>query len=151
AINFAAICARQNLSTVLVDLDMDSGDAACYLGLRHQYSLADVIENLETLDQAMLEGIMTRDALGFYVLCAPEEVERSREISEQHLLEIGTFLIQHYDVVIVDGSRPLDPLLLACLELSETIFVLVTQEFPAVRNAQHYLGALARVGYGQEA
>jgi Flp pilus assembly CpaE family ATPase len=41
--------------------------------------------------------------------------------------------------------------LLACLELSETIFVLVTQEFPAVRNAQHYLGALARVGYAQEA
>jgi len=27
----------------------------------------------------------------------------------------------------------------------------LTQEFPAVRNAQHYLAALARVGYGQEA
>src|SRR5438552_11958330 len=26
AVNFAAVCARQNLSTVLVDLDMDSGD-----------------------------------------------------------------------------------------------------------------------------
>ena len=33
AINFAALCAKQNKSTVLVDLDMDSGDAACYLGL----------------------------------------------------------------------------------------------------------------------
>src|SRR5262245_11847881 len=151
AINFAAVCARQNLSTVLLDLDMDSGDAACYLGLRHQYSVADVVENLEQLDQAMLEGIMSRDPLGFYVLCAPEEVERSRGITEQHLLEIGTFLIQHYDVVIVDGSRALDPLLLSCMELSETIFVLLTQEFPAVRNAQHYLGALARVGYGHEA
>src|SRR5437899_7323262 len=90
SINLAAVCARQNLSTVLMDLDMDSGDAACYLGLRHQYSLADVAENLEQLDQAMLEGIMTRDALGFSVLCAPEEVERSRQVSEQHLLEIGT-------------------------------------------------------------
>jgi pilus assembly protein CpaE len=151
AINFAAICARQNMSTVLIDLDMDSGDAACYLGLRHQYSLADVVENLEQLDQAILEGIMTKDALGFYVLCAPPEVERSRDISEQHLLEIGTFLIQHYDVIVVDGSRALDPLLLGCMELSDTIFVMLTQEFPAVRNAQHYLGALARVGYGQDA
>jgi len=130
---------------------MDSGDAACYLGLRHQYSWTDVVENLEQLDQAMLEGIMTRDPLGFYVLCAPEEVERSREIGEQHLLEICTFLIQHYEVVIVDGSRALDPLLLGCMELSETIFVMLTQEFSAVRNAQHYLAALARVGYGQEA
>ena len=150
AINFAAICARQNMATVLMDLDMDSGDAASYLGLRHQYSLADVVENLEQLDQAMLEGIMARDPLGFYVLCAPEEVERSRGINEQHLLEIGTFLIQHYDVIVVDGSRALDPILLSCMELSETIFVMLTQEFPAVRNAQHYLGTLARVGYGQE-
>jgi len=151
AINFAAVCARQNMSTVLIDLDMDSGDAACYLGLRHQYSLADVVDNLEQLDQAMLEGIMSRDALGFHVLCAPEEVERSRNITEQHLLEIGTFLIQHYDVVIVDGSRPLDAMLLAAMELSETIFVVLTPEFPAVRNAQHYLATLARVGYGHEA
>src|SRR5436190_12601242 len=134
AVNFAAMCARQNLSTVLVDLDMDSGDAASYLGLRHQYSLADVAENLEQLDQAMLEGIMARDALGFSVLCAPEEVERSRQVGEQHLLEIGTFLIQHYDVIVVDGSRTLDGLLLSCMELSETIFVVLTQEFPAVRN-----------------
>src|SRR5207248_134821 len=151
AVNFAALCARQNKSTVLVDLDMDSGDTACYLGLRHQYSLADVAENLDQLDQAMLDGIVARDPLGFSVLCAPEEVERSRQIGEQQLLEIGTFLIQHYDAIVVDGSRGLDGLLLSCMELSETIFVVLTQEFPAVRNAQHYLAALARVGYGQEA
>jgi Flp pilus assembly CpaE family ATPase len=52
---------------------------------------------------------------------------------------------------VVDGSRSLDPQLLSCMELSETIFVMLSQEFPAVRNAQHYLAALARVGYGQDA
>jgi pilus assembly protein CpaE len=121
------------------------------LGLRHQYSLADVVDNLEQLDQAMLEGIMARDPLGFSVLCAPEEVERSRLIGEQHLREIGSFLIERYDAVIVDGSRSFDELLLSCLELSESIFVVLTEEFPAVRNAQHYLTALARAGYGHEA
>src|SRR5437899_1497967 len=99
----------------------------------------------------MLDGIVARDPLGFSVLCAPTEFERSQNIGEQHLREIGTFLIERHDVVVVDGSRPLDPLLLSCLELSDTIFVVLTQEFPAVRNAQHYLGALARVGYGHEA
>jgi Flp pilus assembly CpaE family ATPase len=94
---------------------------------------------------------MIRDALDFHVLCPPEDVERSRQIQEQHLLHVGTFLIQHYDIVVVDGSRALDPLLLSCMELSETIFVMLTQEFTAVRNAQHYLSALARVGYGHEA
>jgi pilus assembly protein CpaE len=151
AVNFAALCARQNKSTVLVDLDMDSGDAAVYLGLRHQYSIADVVDNLDQLDQAMLDGIVTRDPLGFSVLCAPEEVERSQIISEAHLREIGTFLIERFDAVIVDGSRALDPLLLSCLELSDSIFVVVTTEFPAVRNGQHYMSALGRAGYGNDA
>jgi pilus assembly protein CpaE len=136
---------------VLVDLDMDSGDAACYLGLRHQYSLADVVENLDQLDQAMLDGIVARDPLGFSILCAPEEFERSQHIAGEHLRQIGTFLIERFDVVIIDGSRPLDALLLGCLEISDSIFVVLTQEFPAVRNAQHYLSALARAGYGHEA
>ena len=151
AVNFAALCARQNKSTVLVDLDMDSGDAAGYLGLRHQYSIADVVDNLDQLDQAMLDGIVARDPLGFSVLCAPAEFERSQMIGEQHLREIGTFLIERHDAVVVDGSHALDPILLSCLELSDSIFVVLTQEFPAVRNAQHYLGALARAGYGHEA
>src|SRR6266571_7405710 len=151
AVNFAALCARQNKSTVLVDLDMDSGDIACYLGLRHQYSLADVAENLDQLDQAMLEGILARDPLGFSVLCAPGDPERARLIGEEHLREIGSFLIQGFDAVVVDGSRALDGLLLSCLELSESIFVVLTEEFPAVRNAQLYLSTLARAGYGHEA
>jgi pilus assembly protein CpaE len=113
--------------------------------------LADVVDNLDQLDQAMLEGIMTRDALGFSVLCAPMEFERSRAITEGHLREIASFMIERYDVVIVDGSRALDGLLLSCLELSESIFVMLTEEFPAVRNAQQYLSALARAGYGNEA
>src|SRR5207244_2627398 len=101
AVNFAALCARENKSTVLVDLDMDSGDAACYLGLRHQYSLADVVENLDQLDQAMLEGIMARDPIGYSVLCAPEELERSRLIGDQQLRGIGSFLVERFEAVIV--------------------------------------------------
>ncbi len=151
AINFAAVCAKQNKSTILLDLDLDSGDVAAYLGLQPQYSLHDVMENLGRLDQAMLEGIVTRDALGFSALCAPDDLEKARNISAHNVKEVGTFLIEKYDAVIVDGSRGLDDMLLGCLELSESIFLVMTQEFPAVRNAQHYLTALVRMGFSQEA
>ncbi len=151
ALNLATLCAKQNKSTVLVDLDMDSGDAASYLGLRHQYSMADVVDNLDQLDQAMLDVIVARDPSGFAVLCAPEEFERSQTIGPEHFREIGNFLIERFDIIIVDGSHTLDQLLLSSLELSDSIFVLLTQEFPAVRNAQHYLGALTRAGYGHDA
>ncbi len=151
AVNFAALSARQNKSTLLLDLDLDSGDVASYLGLQPQYSLYDAMENLGRLDQAMLEGLVTRDDVGFSVLCAPSDIEKSRLIAPHQVKELGTFLIEQYDVVVVDGSRGLDDILLNCLELSDSIFLVMTQEFPAVRNAQHYLNALARMGFSQEA
>ena len=151
ATNFAAICAKHGMSTVLLDLDFDSGDAASFLGLRHQYSIVDIAENLAQLDRAMLEGIMVRDALGFYVICAPDEQEKTNFITEDHIREIGSFLIERYDVVIVDGSRDMGPILQSCLELSETIFLVLTQEFSAVRNTQQYMNTLVRLGFGTEA
>jgi pilus assembly protein CpaE len=151
AINFAAICAKGGKSTVLVDLDLESGDVASFLGLRHQYSIVDAVENLDRLDQSMLDGIMARDALGFSVLCAPEESEKSRSITDQHVREIAMLLVDRYDVVVVDGSRGLDPLVLSCLEQSSSIFLMLTQEFPALRNAQHCMSALVRAGFAQDA
>lgn len=151
AINLAAVCAKQNKSVVLVDLDLDSGDVASYLGLQAQYSLFDVMENLERMDSSMLDGIVTRDALGFHVLCAPDDIEKARSISPYQLKEVGTLLVEKYDVVIVDGSRGLDEMLFGCLELSESIFLVLTQEFPAVRNAQQYVNALVRLNFSQDA
>ena len=150
ALNFAAVCARQQKSTMLLDLDLDSGDVSSFLGLHPQYSLYDVVENLDRLDQAMLEGIATRDALGFSVLTPPDEIEKGRMIRGDHVKEIATFCIEKYDAVIVDGSRGLDETLLGCLELSESVFLVMTQEFLALRNAQQYLAALGRLGFTPE-
>ena len=150
ALNFAALCAKQKKNTVVMDLNMDSGDTATLLGLRPQYSLYDVVENLERLDQAMLEGIVTRDVLGFSLLSPPEEIEKGRLIRGDHIKEIATFLIEKYETVVVDGSRGLDDALLGCLELSDSIFLVITSEFLAVRNAQQFLGTLGRLGFSPE-
>ncbi len=150
AVNFAAVCARQQKSTILVDLDLDSGDAASFLGLNPQYSIYDVVENLDRLDQSMLDGIASRDAIGFSVLSPPDDLEKARMIRGDHIKEIAAFLVEKYDAVIVDGSRGLDEALLGCLELSESVFLVLTQEFLAVRNAQQYLAALGKLGFSAE-
>ena len=53
------------------------------------------------------------------------------------------FGVQKYEL----GSRLL---VLAALESSSTIFMVLTQQFPAIRNAQRYLGSLMRMGFTQD-
>ncbi len=150
ATNSAAVCAKEKRNLLALDLDLDSGDAASFLGLRPQYSLYDVVENLDRLDQSMLEGIVTRDALGLALLSPPAELEKARMIRGDHIKEIATFLIEKYDTVIVDGSRGLDDQLLGCIELSDSVFLIMTGEFLSVRNAQQFLGTLGRMGFSPE-
>src|SRR6516162_7376452 len=56
AVNFAGVLAQRKQSTVLLDLDWVGSDAAMQVGATPQYTLVEVAENLERLDQALFEG-----------------------------------------------------------------------------------------------
>jgi pilus assembly protein CpaE len=52
--------------------------------------------------------------------------------------------------VVVDGLRGFDERALAALDAADRVLLLVTQEVPAVRNAQRCLEVFRRLGYPQE-
>jgi len=53
--------------------------------------------------------------------------------------------------MVVDGGRILsDEVVIGALQSSSMIFLVTTQEFPAIRNAQRYLSNLMRMGFSQD-
>ena len=68
AVNFASVLAQRKIPTVAIDLDTVGNDLAMQLGASPQYTLLEVGENLERMDQALFEGFVTRDPLGFYLV-----------------------------------------------------------------------------------
>jgi len=75
-VNFAAVLAQRRLSSVLIDLDWTGNDAAMQIGASPQYTLMEVAENLERMDQALFEGFVTRDPLGFFLVGPPDALEQ---------------------------------------------------------------------------
>lgn len=151
AVNFAGVLAQRKLSTVLVDLDWIANDAAMQVGAHPQYTLAEVGENLDRLDQSLFEGFVARDPLGFYVVGPPDALEHSVYFTEAMFRDFSTFLVDKYSSIVVDcGRMVVDEAVVAALQSAATIFVVTTQEFPALRNAQRYLGFLSRMGFSQD-
>jgi pilus assembly protein CpaE len=65
--------------------------------------------------------------------------------------EFATFLIEKYDAVVIDGGRAVsDETVLAAAQVSSSVFLVVDQEFPAIRNAQRYITFLMRMGFNQD-
>src|SRR5450759_62431 len=100
----------------------------------------EVGENLERLDQALFEGFVTRDPLGFFLVGPPDALEQRGYFSEAMFREFGTFLVEKYESIVVHSARSVpDEIVLGALQASSIIFLVVTQEFPSIRNAQRYI------------
>ena len=151
AVNFAAVLAQRKLSTVAIDLDWIGNDVAMQLGAAPQYTLMEVAENLERLDQALFEGFVTRDPLGFFLVGPPDSLEQHGHFSDHQLREFATFLVEKYDAIVIDGGRNVsNDLVLAAAQVSASVFLVIDQEFPSIRNAQRYITFLMRMGFNQD-
>ncbi len=151
AVNFASLLGQQNQQTVLVDLDFTANDCAMQIGVSPQHSLEDVGDNLSRMDQALFEGLVIRDPLGFSLIGPPDQVEHHADFTEPMFREFANFLVENYASVVIDAGRWLAAeLALAALQSSNVIFLVVTQQYPAIRNAQRYIAALMRLGFSQD-
>jgi pilus assembly protein CpaE len=59
--------------------------------------------------------------------------------------------VEKYDSVVVDLGRSVtSELATAALQVASQVYLVMSQEFPAIRNAQRYLGYLMRLGFSQD-
>jgi Flp pilus assembly CpaE family ATPase len=151
AVNFAAVLAQRKQNVVLLDLDWTANDVAMQLGAAPQYTLQEVGENLARMDQTLFEGFVMRDPLGFYLVGPPDALEHRGHFTEPMFREFATFLVEKYEAIVIDAGKHIaDEVVLGALQSSTMIFLVVTQEFPPIRDAQRYLSALMRMGFTQD-
>lgn len=106
AANFAVSLAQESRqSTLLIDLGLPLGDAALNLGIMHEYSTVNALENSGRLDIKFLSTLLAHHVSGLSVLAAPTEFSNLQQSSEA-LDKILSVARSNFDYVVVDaGSR----------------------------------------------
>jgi pilus assembly protein CpaE len=150
ATNLAGALHRQDKRVCLVDLDLELGDVLSFLDVRGSYSLADVAANTRRLDRNLLDQSLPRHASGVWVLSQAEKVDEGEGLDPEKVATVLRYLRPQYDHLILDGVHGFGDIVLAALDLADRIVLVVTQEVPAVRNAQRCAEILARLGYGPD-
>jgi pilus assembly protein CpaE len=144
ATNLAAATASK---TVLVDLNLQAGDLPLFLGLEAKYSIADMVEKRQRLDEALINSLVTPHSTNLSLLAAPREADHADEIEPQHIFEVLQKLREHYDYVVLDPQHTFDSITLAALDQSDEIVLVVTLDIPAIRSTQRALEIFDRLGY----
>ena len=144
ATNLAAATASK---TVLVDLNLQAGDLPLFLGLDGKYSIADMVEKRQRLDETLINSLVTPHSANLSLLAAPREADHADEIEPQHVFEVLQKLREHYDYVVLDPQHTFDSITLAALDQSDEIVLVLTLDIPAIRSTQRALEIFDRLGY----
>jgi pilus assembly protein CpaE len=138
ASNFALSLAKYSAKVLLVDLDLQLGDAALAIGVTSKFSTADALENANRLDSEFLSVMLAKHRSGLSILAGPDAVS-GVHLTKDAVDKLLRIAGEDFDYVVVDaGANPAE----VCETLFEaaTAVYLVTQlGVPDLRNANRLI------------
>ena len=141
------LAASMSGPTVLVDLNLQAGDLALFLGLDPKFSIADLIENRARVDDSLLKSYLTPYTANLSLLSAPREADSADDIEPEHIFEVIEILRERHEYVVIDPQHTFDAITLAALDQVDDILLVVTLDIPSIRSAQRALAIFDRLGY----
>jgi pilus assembly protein CpaE len=144
------LAAAMGVPTLLVDLNLQAGDAASFLGLETKYSLADFVHNRARLDDSLMTSLVTSHSANLAVLAAPLEAHEAEDIRPQDVSEILYLLRQRYECIVLDLPHTFDPVTVAALDLADDILVVLTLDIPGIRGTKRALKVFERLDYHRD-
>ncbi len=146
--NLAAVLAqRSGQRVLLIDLDLQFGDAAIMLGLDPERTLHELVQAPGALDAGKLAGYTTRHRSGLDVLAAPMRPEDAELVSEAKVLQLLEVAREAYDVVVVDTSPFFYGPMLAVLRQTDLVLMLCGLDVPTLKNVKLSLRTLEMLGF----
>ena len=141
------LAAATEANTVLVDLNLQAGDLALFLGTEPKHSIADLVEKRAQADGALLKSVVVPYSEKLSLLAAPREADLADDIEPEHIFEVIELLREHYEYVYIDPQHTFDSITLSALDQADEIVLVLTLDIPAVRSAQRTLAIFDRLGY----
>jgi pilus assembly protein CpaE len=137
-----------NSSTLLADLDFQTGMVGFLVKAKSPYSFADAVNNLQRLDQSYWRGIVSNGTPNLEIISAPTS-PACKQFSEAQTKQVLSFARTQYDWTVIDLGRNLNATTLALLDLIDETYLVMTHEVPALHQAKQMIQLLLSCGYPQ--
>jgi pilus assembly protein CpaE len=146
----ASLAKHWGKRALLLDLDLQFGDAAIMLGLEPEKTIYDLVTAPGELDSEKLAGYTTRHACGLDILPAPLRPEDAELVTEAKLARLLEVARESYDVIVVDTSPFFHGPMLATLDRTDELLLLTSLDVPTIKNVRLSLQTLELLSFPQD-
>jgi pilus assembly protein CpaE len=146
----AALATAEGKKTLLLDLDLQFGDAAIMLGVEPEKTIYDLVVAPGELDSEKLSGYTTHHPCGLEILPAPLRPEDAELVTEAKLARLLEVARESYDVIVVDTSPFFHGPMLATLDRTDELFLLCGLDLPTLKNVKLSLQTLEMLSFPRD-
>ena len=148
AVNVACALAQRHPDDVLlVDLSLQLGTCALMLDLTPATTLIDVVRERDRLDETLLRQLTLRHPTGLHLLAAPGDAVEAADVDDEAVARILNIARRTFKYVVVDTFPVIDSIVMAVLDFSDSVCVVVQGTAPSVAGAARLLPVLDGLGF----
>jgi pilus assembly protein CpaE len=144
--SLAVSLAHAGEDVLLVDLDLQFGDAALALGLEPHNTIYDLVTSGGALDGEKLADYLSVHESGARVLQAPARPDQAAAVDVAFVRELFELLRTTHGWVIVDTSPGFTPEVIAAIDAATDICVVGTADAASLKNMKLGLETLELMG-----
>jgi len=142
SVNLAVSLADKGFSTCILDGNFQFGDVNLALDIQPSFTINDLIQENESLDNVKILYYLDKDDSGLNVLSAPMKPEQGDLITPLHIRTICKKILEQHDFLIVDLSSGLSENNLTFIEMAHRVFLVTDGSLAAVKNTKTMLRAI---------
>lgn len=146
ATHLAAALAREKGNCCLLDLDVQFGTAASFLGVNHKSSVNDLLGARDRLDPELLRSVSVDRGNGLHVVSAPQSILPLEDVDAGQLLRILDLARRNSKSVVIDLPANFTSWSLSALMQASVVLMAVELSIASLRQAKRQLDLLTDIG-----
>lgn len=130
----------------IVDLDLQFGTVAEYLGAQGKGSIIDLIDAGERLDEELIRSIAHQNNVGLAVFAAPKDIVPLETVDAGRLLHVLDMLRRTHASLVIDLPADWTDWALSVAAEASAVLMVVELSLPSLRQARRQLDLLGSIG-----
>jgi pilus assembly protein CpaE len=151
ATNIAVAAALSGVDTLLVDLDLQCGDAALALSVPPRATIADLAGSSGDVDTEKLKAFVCKEQqTGLSLLAAPKRPEEAQIVGQAEVGAILGAARDAYPALVIDTGPVFDAAILAALDRTDELLLVCNPEITSLKNVRIGLETIDRLGFSRD-
>jgi pilus assembly protein CpaE len=143
--NLAIAFAKEGKQVGVIDANIQFGDIPMYFNEKPKKTIYEWVKEAYGRSTYTIDQYMIQHETGVSILAAPPRPEFFEGIFEEHMKTAIEEAKKLYDVVLIDMSSYISEIHMSCLDLTDEILLLTTNDLSTIRTSKLYLETLESI------